>query len=207
MTWPPAERDPLDARAGADLAAEAAQVGDERVGQRARAAARAGPADRVAEQVQVEGGDRAAGPRRRRVAVHRGAVEPRARAGAVEQPPAERRRPTRAAAARSPARAAGRCAASSCQRARRRGGKPESIVARTASKASRNGRANCAQRSPSPARSASRLAAVALEVAVEHGRARRPAAGAPSTRPGAPTPGRARRSGIRANTGEAAAAG
>ena len=88
----------LHARAGADLAAEALEVGDERVRQPLGAAARARPADRVPEQVQVEGGDRAARAVRRRVAVHRGAVQPGAR---------RRRRRTAACPGRRPSRAAG----------------------------------------------------------------------------------------------------
>ena len=58
-----------DQRAGPELAAELGQVADERVGQRLRAAARAGPADRVPEQVQVGDRDRRARPGRRHVAV------------------------------------------------------------------------------------------------------------------------------------------
>jgi hypothetical protein len=79
----------LHPRAGADLAAEAVQVGDECVGESLGTAARTRPADGVAEQVQVEGRDRGAGAVGRRVAVHRGAVEPGARAAVVEQPPPE----------------------------------------------------------------------------------------------------------------------
>ena len=77
--------DPRRARAGADAAAERGQVADERVGEPPRAALRARPADRVAEQVEVRRRDRAARAVRRDVAVHRRAVEPRARAARPEQ--------------------------------------------------------------------------------------------------------------------------
>ena len=77
--------DRLDRRAGAQLAAQLAQVADERVGQALGPARRAGPADRVAHQVQIRDRDRAAGVRGRDVAVTGRAVQPRPRAGPGEQ--------------------------------------------------------------------------------------------------------------------------
>ena len=75
-----------------DLPAQAAQVAGERRGQRLGAAARTRPAHRVAEDVEVDGGDPAAGAAWRSVAMHRGAVEPGAGAGGMEQPAAEQAR-------------------------------------------------------------------------------------------------------------------
>ena len=163
-----------------------AQVGDERVGQALGAAARARPADGVAEQVQVEGGDRAAGAVRRRVAVHRGAVEPGARAAVLEQPLAEARPPSRAACrANSSAAAVRRRAAAAARRSA--GSRRASWRARRRS-ASRNGALNSAQRSPSP-RAAAACASSSRGTAAPP---RRRAAGARSRRPGAPTRARAR---------------
>ena len=115
------------------------EVGDERVGQPLRAAARARPADGVAEQVQVEGGDRAS--RRRPAACRR--ASPRRSSQAREPPSSNSRLPRPTERARQqprevqqPQRAGARRAACSGPPT---GGKPESIVARTASKCSRNG--------------------------------------------------------------------
>ena len=81
--------DPLDRRTGAELAPEAAEVAHEGIGQALGAATGAGPADRVAEQVEIGAGDRAARLQDRRIAVHGGAVQPCARPPGLKQPPAE----------------------------------------------------------------------------------------------------------------------
>ena len=77
----------LDARAGDDRAAAAREIAGQRLRQVACAAARRRPADRVAEQVQVEAGHRRSHTRGWVVRVHHGPVEPRARAAVAEQAP------------------------------------------------------------------------------------------------------------------------
>src|SRR5438067_2042687 len=74
-----------DRRRAAHAAAELLQARDERLCQPPGAALGAGPADRVSEEVQVRRRDRTARAVRRDVAVHRRAVQPGARALAVEE--------------------------------------------------------------------------------------------------------------------------
>ena len=82
----------LDPRPAAHRAAELLQMGEQCLGEPPGAALGAGPADPVAEQHQVGGGDRAARGARRDVGVHRRAVQPRAGAVALEQLLGERLR-------------------------------------------------------------------------------------------------------------------
>ena len=69
LVYPTLDDQAGNPRAAAQLAAQLVEVAGERPGERPRPAARAGPADGVAEQVQPDPGDRAARAVQRRVAV------------------------------------------------------------------------------------------------------------------------------------------
>ena len=197
--------DPLDRRAGADLAPEAAEVAHEGVGQAPGAAARAGPADGVAEQVEIGAGDRAARLQDRRVAVHGGAVQPCARAPGLEQPPTRGRPPRSAAAARTAGPGRGRRRrAGAAARARvesptaswrgrrrtRRGREPRTLPTDRRRRGTGRSGSPPWRRGPGTAR-----------------RRPRRAADTPRRRRDAPTRARGRANGIRPNTGDAAPAG
>ena len=187
--------DPRHARVGVDLAAERLAVGDERVRQPFGAAPRGRPADGVPEQVQIERGDRRAGAVRRRVAVHRGAVEPGARVRSRRTGACRARRRCRAASARSRAACSGPAPPSSLT-GPPSGGKPVSIVARTASKLSRNG---LGELRPVPADARRRCGRGRGRGTSRRHRAagaRRPASGCTHSRP-------CSASGIRLHTGDA----
>ena len=186
------------------------QVGHERVGQPPGAAARARPADRVARA----GSGRPPRSRvparvRRRVAVHRRAVQPRARSrrrrtAAAPRPTDDCRQQPRELQRAERPRAGQQLAA-----APPTGGKPASIVARTASQELQERRRRTrAHASPSPGRQRVERRGRRADVAVQQ---RRPVAVRQrvrrSTPPGAPTRARARPAACAPKTGDAAPAG
>ena len=198
------DRHAADAGAGAEVSSELGQVREQRVREPPRAALGAGPADAVAEQVQIHGGHRAAGADRRHVRVHRRAVQPCARAVAREQLLAERARrhqhePRRTRA--SPAARARRPAAAAPARGNRRHDRRRQRVEALEQRRR--------ERAPALAVAGSMPSSAAAVASRSRCRlAARPSGSGCARHTGGCTQCRPwRSSGIRANTGEAAADG